>query len=124
MNRNYADDTIDSLEKAAASIGRPVHHDDLGGLCYFTSAGVHSNGRAWIGIGHHPGECVAPAIVFFLPVVRHHDGTLSLAPVVGAEGGPAPYPGAVVDNETEQGPVGCHGAPPARASIDESEAST
>jgi hypothetical protein len=78
MNRNYADDTIDTLAKAAASIGRPVHNDSLGGLCYITSAGVHRDGRHWLGLGHHPGECVAPAIVYFLPVVRHHDGTLSL----------------------------------------------
>ncbi len=62
------------------------------------------------------------------PITREHFEALaylqSLTSMVGAEGGVAQYPGSAVDNETEQGPVGCHGAPPARASIDESEAST
>ena len=36
-----------------------------------TSCGIMPDGRRWLGIGHHPGPGIAPAIVVFLPCRVH-----------------------------------------------------
>jgi hypothetical protein len=70
--------TISTLQQAANLIG-----GDAGTLTHdgeqqeidiallddrrFTSCGITADGRSWIGVGHHPGPGIAPAVVVFLP---------------------------------------------------------
>lgn len=82
-------DLIDSLEKAAASIGRLGTYRQHG-LLRISSAGVHIDGKPWIGLGHVLNDgVVAPAIVLFLPVLRRYDGEFAVGEAL-TFGEPAP----------------------------------
>jgi hypothetical protein len=71
--------TISTIGQAACLIGEvagDLDHDDPGNPEIdltllddrrFTSCGVAADGRAWLGIGHHPGPGIAAAVVLFLP---------------------------------------------------------